>query len=91
MLLRIYAIVLGVLSLINFIIYGVDKWKAKNGCWRIPEKTLLWFSFLGGGIGGYVGMKVFHHKTRHWYFHVINILGILWQVALLVYLIVLEI
>ena len=91
MLLRIYAIVLGVLSLMNFIIYGIDKRKAQNGRWRIPEKILLCFSFFGGGIGGYVGMKVFHHKTRHWYFYAINILGILWQVALLVYLIILEI
>ena len=45
---------------------------------------------FGGAIGGYLGMKTFRHKTKHWYFHAINILGIAWQVSLLAYLILLE-
>lgn len=90
MLLRIYLCVLGIVSLITFIIYGVDKHRAVEGEWRIPEKVLLAWSFFGGGVGGYLAMKAFRHKTKHWYFYVINILGIIWQVGLLVYLIILE-
>ena len=76
-----------VLSLITFIAYGVDKRKAKKGKWRISEKSLLSLSFFGGAIGGVLGMKQFRHKTKHWYFTVVNVLGILWQVALLCYFI----
>lgn len=90
MLLPIYSIALAVISLITYIVYAVDKWKARNGAWRIPEKTLLLFSFFGGAVGGYLAMQTLRHKTRHWYFHAINILGLLWQLALLVYLIVIH-
>lgn len=81
-----YLILLGVISLITFILYAADKSKAENGEWRIPEGTLLGFSFFGGAIGGYIAMQLVRHKTKHWYFHAVNILGILWQVALLVFL-----
>ncbi|MBQ8374454.1 MAG: DUF1294 domain-containing protein [Clostridia bacterium] len=84
----IYLIVIAVISLINFILYGVDKKKAESGAWRIPEKTLLGFSFFGGAAGGFFGMFTFRHKTKHWYFYAVNILGALWQVVLGVYLIV---
>ena len=84
----IYLIILGVLSLITFILYAVDKAKAENGEWRIPEATLLGFSFFGGAIGGYLAMNLVRHKTKHWYFHAVNILGILWQVALAIFLLV---
>ena len=47
-----------------FLLFGLDKWKAKNGRWRIPESTLLLFAAAGGSVGAYLGMKVFHHKTR---------------------------
>ena len=83
-----YLIVLAIVGLINFCLYAADKSKAKRGEWRIPEKVLLGFSFFGGGIGGYLAMFVCHHKTKHWYFHAVNILGLLWQLALAVYLFV---
>lgn len=51
-----------------FIIFGFDKYKAMTKMWRIPERILLFLSFLGGAIGGYLGMKTFHHKTRKWRF-----------------------
>jgi len=47
---------------------GIDKRKAKRHSRRIPEKVLFLFPLLGGSIGGLVGMYLFHHKTRHWYF-----------------------
>ena len=56
------------INLLAFLIYGVDKWKAKHEKWRVPEKTLFLLALLGGSVGALVGMKVFHHKTRKWYF-----------------------
>ena len=53
-----------IINIIGFLIMWVDKQKAKKGRWRIPENTLLLFVLLGGGIGGIVGMYVFHHKTQ---------------------------
>lgn len=83
-LLSIYGIYLGALTLITFIVYGIDKLKAKNGGWRVPEKTLLTLSLLGGGLGGIIAMNLFRHKTsgEHWYFTVLNVLGIIIHAAL---------
>lgn len=78
----IYGILLAVISAVTFILYGADKGRAKRGAWRIPEKVLLGFSFFGGALGGLLGMLAFRHKTRHWYFWAINLLGIAWQAAL---------
>lgn len=54
-----------VLFFIGFIIMGIDKWKAKQHRWRIPEKKLWLIAWLGGAAGTWLGMIVFHHKTRH--------------------------
>ena len=59
---------LAALSLILFVMMGLDKSFAKRGLRRIPEKRLFLLALLGGAIGGTVGMRVFHHKTKHWYF-----------------------
>ena len=84
-----YAGWLVLLSIIAFIAYGVDKRKAKKGKWRTKEKTLLLLSFLGGAFGGFPAMLVFHHKTKgeHWYFTVVNILGLMIHATLLILLI----
>ena len=84
-----YAGWLALLSIIAFIVYGVDKSKAKKGKWRTKEKTLLLLSFLGGAFGGFPAMLVFHHKTKgeHWYFTVVNILGLMIHATLLILLI----
>ena len=47
-----------------FTMYGIDKYKAKHGLWRIPEAALLLMAAVGGSIGAWCGMQVFHHKTR---------------------------
>ena len=52
------------LNLISMFCMASDKQKAKKGRWRIAEKTLFLLAFLGGSIGIYVGMYLFHHKTR---------------------------
>ncbi|MBQ8404230.1 MAG: DUF1294 domain-containing protein [Clostridia bacterium] len=77
-----------VMSAIAFILYAVDKAKAKKGAWRIPEAVLLGWGFLGGAVGALVAMKNLRHKTKHWYFWAVNILGLLWQVALVVVMII---
>ena len=84
----IYIAALAVISLITLILYGADKSKAKRRAWRIPEKVLLGFSFLGGAVGGLLGMVLFRHKTKHWYFWCVNIVGLLWQIGLLIGLLV---
>ena len=61
-------IYLAVVNVLAFALYGIDKYKAKAGAWRIPEKTLLGIAVLGGSVGAIAGMKTFHHKTKHWYF-----------------------
>lgn len=52
-------------NIIAFIVYGVDKWKARKNQWRIPEKKLLFLAIIGGSVGTLAGMYIFHHKTLH--------------------------
>ncbi len=58
-------IYLVVINVITFIVYGLDKWKAKQAKWRIRESTLLGLAAVGGSIGALLAMKVWHHKTLH--------------------------
>lgn len=67
-LLKAVLVWLAVINLIAFALMGLDKRKARRDAWRIPEKTLFLAALLGGALGGTVGMHLFHHKTRHWYF-----------------------
>lgn len=65
---EIQIIIVTYLMLINlaaFIMYGVDKQKAVRHKWRIPERTLIGIAVFGGSLGALLGMKVFHHKTKH--------------------------
>ncbi len=82
-----YAVFLIIMSLLSAILYKADKIKSKKGQWRIKEKTLLCFGFFGGALGALAGMKLFRHKTKHWYFWIVNILGVVWQTGLLICLI----
>ena len=56
------------INLVTFAVYGADKRRARRGAWRVPEKTLFLLPLLGGSVGALLGMRVFHHKTKHWYF-----------------------
>ena len=58
------------MCVIAFCAMGIDKRRSIRRAWRIPEKRLFLWALLGGGVGGTLGMFVFHHKTRHWYFPV---------------------
>jgi len=54
-----------IINVLTFIIYGLDKLKAKRGGWRIPEATLLLLAVVGGSVGAKIAMELFHHKTLH--------------------------
>ncbi|MBC3888316.1 DUF1294 domain-containing protein [Acetobacterium paludosum] len=54
-----------IINFVTFFLFWKDKRRSKRDAWRIPEKTLLIFSVVGGSVGGIMGMKVFHHKTKH--------------------------
>ena len=56
------------INLIGFVMMGVDKKRAVQGAWRISEASLFTAALLGGALGCTLGMHLFHHKTRHWYF-----------------------
>lgn len=56
------------INLVGFFAMGIDKKKAIKRAWRIPESTLFLIAIVGGSIGSIIGMHVFHHKTKHWYF-----------------------
>ena len=65
MMIKIFLIYLLAINGITFFTYGIDKWKAKRSKWRIPESTLLVMAVIGGSVGAWLGMKVWHHKTMH--------------------------
>ena len=82
-------IILGYLLAINiatFFLYGIDKYKARKGKWRISEATLLMMAVIGGSIGAWAGMRLWHHKTMHKKFKYGIPVIIIFQVALAVYL-----
>ncbi len=70
------------INLFAFILFGMDKRKAQNNAWRISEKGLFLSAILGGSVGAILGMHLFHHKTKHWYFRYGLPLILLIQVAL---------
>lgn len=57
-----------IMNILGVAVMEIDKYKAQHKLWRIPEKTLFLVSILGGSIGTWAGMYLFHHKTKHWYF-----------------------
>ena len=59
------SIIIVIINIVTFIVYGIDKYKAKKGKWRIPENSLIGLAIIGGSIGAYLGMRVWHHKTMH--------------------------
>ena len=78
-------IYLGIINLIGFFSMFLDKQKAKRGKWRIPEKTLFLLAIIGGSLGTTLGMHVFRHKTKHWYFKLGMPLILIVQIILIIY------
>ncbi|MBR2796300.1 MAG: DUF1294 domain-containing protein [Clostridia bacterium] len=63
--------VIAIMNIVSFALMGHDKKCARQGKWRVPEKRLFLVTACFGGLGGVLGMKVFHHKTKHWHFRVL--------------------
>ena len=74
------------INFIAFFAYGIDKLKAKKGKWRIPESTLLLLAIIGGSIGAWLGIKVWHHKTLHKKFKYGIPLIVIIQIAIGIYI-----
>lgn len=62
---QLILVYLAVITVMTFLVYGIDKWKAQHKRWRIPESVLLGLAAIGGSIGALLGMKVWRHKTQH--------------------------
>lgn len=62
---RVILSVILIVNVLTFLLYGIDKWKAKRSRWRIPESVLLGMAAVGGSVGAWLGMRVWRHKTQH--------------------------
>ena len=51
-------------NVLTFVVFGLDKWKARRGRWRVPEATLLGLAAVGGSVGAWLAMRLFRHKTQ---------------------------
>ena len=71
-------------NMVVFLVYGLDKGKARKGSYRISEKTLLLMTYVGGGLGAWAGGTHFRHKTQKKYFQLAWAVGVLID-ALLIY------
>ena len=74
-----------VINIVGFLAMGIDKWKAKNNAWRIPEHTLFELTALGGGIGTIAGMYTFRHKTKKAKFTIGMPVILILEIVLIVY------
>ena len=73
------------LSLLAFVLMGLDKRRARKDAWRISEQTFFVIALLGGSPGAVLGMELFRHKTRHWYFKYGLPVILILQVALVIW------
>lgn len=74
------------INVISFLVYGLDKWKARNEKYRISERTLLLLAAVGGSIGAYAGMQIFRHKTQKAKFYLGVPAIILLQIGVFLYI-----
>ncbi len=80
---RVLPLYLAAANVVTFLLYGLDKARARRGAWRISERTLLTAAFAGGCVGALLGMQLFRHKTRHKTFQILVPLAcVLWVVIL---------
>jgi len=72
------------LTAATFILWGIDKYRAKMGMWRIPEKILITLTVIGGAFGALAGMLLFRHKTRKTYFWILVIAACLIHTGIII-------
>ena len=75
-------------NVVTFLTFGIDKWKARHAKWRINETQLLALAVLGGGIGAWLGMKIWHHKTMHKKFKYCIPVIVIIQLAIIGYILI---
>ena len=78
------AVVVVVMNVLAFLLMAMDKSAAKQGKWRVPERTLFLVTALFGGLGGVLGMQLLRHKTKHWYFQLFFPLMLIVQAAIFI-------
>ena len=83
---QIALIYFAAINVVTFVLYGIDKFKAQHARWRIPESVLIGLAVIGGSIGAWLGMMVWHHKTQHKKFKYGIPLILVAQIALLILL-----
>lgn len=83
---QLLVLLLAVVNLAGFSLMGIDKFKAKHNRWRIKESALFLPAILGGALGSTLGMHLFHHKTKHWYFRFGFPALLVLQIALVIFL-----
>lgn len=86
MMLKILLIYLLAVNVLLFGLMGLDKGLARKNKRRVPERTLFLLCVVGGSVGGFSGMYVFRHKTKHWSFRLGFPLILLAQIALAVFI-----
>ncbi len=82
----ILGIYLLIINILGFAFMGIDKRRAIRSAFRIPEATLFAVAIIGGSIGSILGMHIFRHKTKHWYFLFGMPIILILQIALVVFL-----
>lgn len=70
-------------NILTFVFYGLDKRRAVKGTYRLPEKLLLSMTLLGGGLGAFLGGRIFRHKTRKVYFRLAWLFGLLLDIVII--------
>ena len=83
---QLILIYLVAMNVVTFFMYCIDKWKAKRSKRRISEATLLGMAVIGGSIGAWLGMRVWHHKTMHKKFQFGIPLILIIQLAIVIWL-----
>ena len=73
-----------IVNILGFALMGIDKRRARKMAFRIPEATLFAIAIIGGSLGSIIGMFLFKHKTKHWYFKFGLPLILILQLAVLV-------
>lgn len=84
--LLIVLIYLIIVNIVGFAMMGIDKKKAIRGAWRIPEASLFMVALIGGSIGSILGMQIFRHKTKHWYFKYGMPVILILQIAIVIFI-----
>ncbi len=81
-----YVVFIGIMSVITFVVFGIDKRRAIKKQWRIPEKTLFTLTLCGGFLGEIAGMLAFRHKTKHTSFYVVFFISLILHAGIIGYI-----